>query len=93
MSIYGNNELLNRFYFKRIVSCFSNKYAYYKGLFVFLLTGLINVCNAQTPPHYYHNPPNCGVNNLFFNIGVCNKFQFIYTQTGIVCHGFVTLIK
>ena len=41
-------------------------------------------CSGQTtPPHYYHNPPNCGVNNLFFNSGVCNKFQFIYTQAEI----------
>lgn len=41
-------------------------------------------CFSQTtPPHYYHNPPNCGVNNLFFNSGVCNKFQFIYTQAEI----------
>ncbi len=41
------------------------------------------VCGQTTPPHYYHNPPNCGVNNLFFISGACNKFQFIYTQTEI----------
>jgi gliding motility-associated-like protein len=49
---------------------------------VFLFLSLI-VCRAQTPPHYWYNPVNSGVNNLFFNSGVCNKFQFIYTKNEI----------
>lgn len=41
-------------------------------------------CHTQTTPsHYSHIPTNCGVNNLFFNSSVCNKFQFIYTQAEI----------
>lgn len=35
---------------------------------------------AQTPPHYFHQPANVGVNNLFLNDGVSKKFLFIYTQ-------------
>jgi gliding motility-associated-like protein len=50
-------------------------------LFALIFTKALHSFGQTTPPHYYHNPPNCGVNNLFFNTGVCNKFQFIYTQT------------
>jgi gliding motility-associated-like protein len=39
---------------------------------------------AQTlPQHYAHVPANAGTNNLFFNQSVCEKFQFIYTQSEI----------
>ena len=53
-------------------------------LFALICTKALHGFGQTTPPHYYHNPPNCGVNNLFFNTGVCNKFQFIYTQAEIV---------
>ena len=39
--------------------------------------------SQTTPQHYYYLPPNSGVNNLFFNDAVCEKFQFIYTQSEI----------
>jgi gliding motility-associated-like protein len=52
-------------------------------LFVLIFIKTLHGFGQTTPPHYYHNPPNCGVNNLFFNSGVCNKFQFIYTQAEI----------
>ena len=52
-------------------------------LFVLIFTKALHGFGQTTPPHYYHNPTNCGVNNLFFNSGVCNKFQFIYTQAEI----------
>lgn len=59
-----------------------------KNLFsVNVLTLIIfkaSVIHAQTTPdHYLHNPADCGVNNLFFNSSVSNKFQFIYTQAEI----------
>jgi gliding motility-associated-like protein len=54
-----------------------------KFLFFFISIQAI-ACYCQTvPTHYYHNPTNSGVNNLFFNSGACNKFQFIYTQAEI----------
>jgi hypothetical protein len=52
-------------------------------LLVCIFTQSLQGLGQTTPPHYYHNPANCGVNNLFFNSGVCNKFQFIYTQAEI----------
>jgi gliding motility-associated-like protein len=54
-----------------------------KVLLALVLIQTFRSLSQTTPPHYYHNPPNCGVNNLFFNSGVCNKFQFIYTQAEI----------
>ena len=54
-----------------------------KFLFFFIFIQAI-ACYCQTvPTHYSHNPANSGVNNLFFNSGACNKFQFIYTQAEI----------
>jgi gliding motility-associated-like protein len=54
-----------------------------KILFFFIFIQALN-CYCQTvPTHYYHNPTNSGVNNLFFNSGACNKFQFICTQAEI----------
>ncbi|MBM3429892.1 MAG: T9SS type B sorting domain-containing protein [Bacteroidetes bacterium] len=49
----------------------------------FLMLKSILICSQTLPAHYAHNPITCGVNNLFFNTGVCNKFQFIYTQAEI----------
>ncbi|MCX6274919.1 MAG: T9SS type A sorting domain-containing protein [Bacteroidetes bacterium] len=49
------------------------------SILFFLFSGL--QLFPQTPQHYYHIPGNVGVNNLFFNDGVCKKFIFIYTQS------------
>jgi PKD repeat protein len=49
-------------------------------LIILLIAFCILNSSAQTPQHYYHTPANVGVNNIFFNDGICQKFIFIYTQ-------------
>jgi hypothetical protein len=45
---------------------------------LFIATHCVTV--AQTPTYYYYDPPNAGVNNLYFNTITSYKFLFIITQ-------------
>ena len=45
-----------------------------------LLCLLTHVALSQSPDYYYYDPPNAGVNNLYFNDVISYKFLFIFTQ-------------
>jgi gliding motility-associated-like protein len=48
-----------------------------------MLVGSPIAIAQTTPPHFSHNPPNAGVNNLFFHTSAVKKFLFIYSQAEI----------
>jgi PKD repeat protein len=48
---------------------------------------------AQSPDYFYFDPPNAGVNNLYFNTGVSFKCLFIYTQSELASTGISGAIK
>ncbi len=47
---------------------------------------------AQSPDFFYYDPPNVGVNNLYFNSSVSYKFLFIYTQDELSSAGIIAPI-
>lgn len=59
----------------------------------FGILALIGLCSyAQSPDYYYYDPPNVGVNNLYFNTSVSYKFLFIYTQDEMASAGIIAPI-